>query len=180
MNEDLNTAHRPLQGQASIDAGDLGVIWLVWSAVGLVQVRWEEQGPIVEGPPRVELPRHFGEPLSRYFAGKPVDPALLPVDLRGTGFQVRVWNALRQVRRGTVRTYAGIASDVGSPRAMRAVGAANGANPLPIVVPCHRVVEAGNRLGGYSGGLARKRHLLELEGVKVEGDRVLPGQLDLF
>ena len=63
---------------------------------------------------------------------------------------------------------------------MRAVGMANAANPIAIVVPCHRVVEAKLRIGGYSGGLAMKRRLLALEGVRVEGGRVLPGQLDLW
>ncbi|MFW6051668.1 MAG: methylated-DNA--[protein]-cysteine S-methyltransferase [Myxococcota bacterium] len=158
----------------------LGDLWLVWSAQGLVAVRWPEQGPAEDGPTERVVPRHYAEPLGRYFDGKPVDPALLAVDLRGSAFQVRVWEALRQVRRGTVRTYAGIAADVGSPRAMRAVGAANGKNPIPVVVPCHRIVEAGHRLGGYSGGLERKRLLLELEGVRVEQGRVLPGQLDLL
>jgi methylated-DNA-[protein]-cysteine S-methyltransferase len=109
-----------------------------------------------------------------------VDPATLPVRIGGTRFQVRVWRALRRVPRGRVRTYAGLAKDAGSPRGMRAVGMAMSANPLAIVVPCHRVVGAGHKLGGYSGGLDRKRHLLELEGVVVEGDEVLPGQLELL
>ena len=126
-----------------------------------------------------DVPAHIAKPLRDYFAGEPVDPAEIPVDLHGTDFQKRVWRALRAIPRGRVRSYAGIASDVGSPRAMRAVGMANARNPIAIVVPCHRVVETGNRLGGYSGGLENKIFLLELEGVTVEGDRVQPGQLDL-
>jgi methylated-DNA-[protein]-cysteine S-methyltransferase len=118
--------------------------------------------------------------LERYFAGEPVDPVAIPVDLHGTEFQRKVWTALRQIPRGRVRTYQGVGADVGSPRAMRAVGMANSKNPIPIVVPCHRVVEVGNRLGGYTSGIERKIRLLELEGVKVEGDLVLPGQLGLL
>lgn len=133
-----------------------------------------------EGPEVANVPAVYASLLGDYFAGEPVEPATLPVDLRGTDFQRRVWNALRAIPRGQVRSYAGIATDVGSPRAMRAVGMANAKNPIAIVVPCHRVVEKGHRLGGYSGGLDNKVFLLELEGVDVEGDRVLPGQLHMF
>jgi methylated-DNA-[protein]-cysteine S-methyltransferase len=180
MREQLNTGGLPLQGQGEVPVGGgVGAIWLAWSASGLRTLRWAEQGPLPDGPEPGEVPRHYVEPLTRYFDGKPVDPALIPVDLVGTEFQVRVYDALRNVARGTVRSYAGIAADVGSPRAMRAVGMANAKNPLPVVVPCHRIVETGNRLGGYSGGLERKVRLLELEGVAVHQDRVLPGQLDM-
>jgi methylated-DNA-[protein]-cysteine S-methyltransferase len=84
--------------------------------------------------------------------------------------------------RGRVRTYAGLAADVGAPRAMRAIGAAMAKNPIPIAVPCHRVIANRNRIGGYSGGTGvdRKRALLALEGVRVEGDAILLGQLDLL
>jgi len=118
--------------------------------------------------------------LEAYLAGEPVDPVELPVDLVGTPFQLRVWNALRAVSRGRVRTYGGIAKDIGQPRAMRAVGAANGRNPVTIVVPCHRVVAAGNELGGYSAGLPRKRFLLGLEGVALVEQGVAPGQTRLL
>jgi len=174
----------PLKGQTSFDAGDFGTLWLVWSDVGLVSVtlpggdRPFDEG---EGPPLGSVPAEIDDPLARYFSGDATDPASdIPVDLRGTDFQIRVWQALRRIPRGQVRTYAGIASDVGSPRAMRAVGMANAKNPLPVVVPCHRVVEKGQRLGGYSGGIDNKVFLLELEGVHVESNRVLPGQLDLL
>lgn len=119
--------------------------------------------------------------------GKDVDLRDVPVDVRGTDFQLAVWNALREVGRGQLRTYAGIASDIDRPRAMRAVGTANAKNPVPIVIPCHRIVERGNqgagsgfRIGGYSAGVKRKRVLLALEGVRFEGDRLFPGQLPLF
>ncbi len=87
----------------------------------------------------------------------------LPVDLRGTEFQRQVWQVLLQIPYGSTITYAELARRVGNPKAARAVGAANGRNPIPIVVPCHRVVAAGGKLGGYGGGLDLKRRLLALE-----------------
>lgn len=86
----------------------------------------------------------------------------VPVDLRGTAFQRRVWQALQDIARGETPTYAQIAARVGNPKAFRAVGTANGANPVAVVVPCHLVV-AANGLGGYAGGLDRKERLLALE-----------------
>jgi O-6-methylguanine DNA methyltransferase len=127
-----------------------------------------------------EIPAAWRALLEQYFAGASVDPCELPVDLVGTAFQQRVWGALRRIPRGQVRSYAHIATQIGAPRAMRAVGRANGRNPIPIVVPCHRVIAAGHQLGGYSAGLDRKRALLTLEGVLIRGDRVLPGQLELL
>lgn len=156
-------------------------IWLAWSERGLRQVAWRTPFSEAVAQPTLEpIPWHYGGPLLAYFTGASVDLNSIPIDPIGTAFQQKVWAALRQVPRGAVRTYAGIASDVGSPRAMRAVGSANGANPLAIVVPCHRVVEVGLRLGGYSGGLDRKRRLLEIEGVRFNGDVVQPGQLTLL
>ncbi|HSW50976.1 MAG TPA: methylated-DNA--[protein]-cysteine S-methyltransferase [Bryobacteraceae bacterium] len=100
--------------------------------------------------------------LEAYFAGsrKVFD---LPLDLRGTAFQRSVWRELLGIPFGQTRTYAEVARAIGSPRAVRAVGAANGANPVPIIVPCHRVVASGGGLGGYGGGVQLKRRLLELE-----------------
>ncbi len=173
----------PLMGRGPLQAHGLGPLWLVWSDVGLVRLTLPDRPkPFIggEGPTTLTVPDLFSEPLDGYFRGEPVDLATLPVDLRGTVFQLKVWRALRKIPPGKVRTYGSVAKDVGSPRGMRAVGMANAANPLPIVVPCHRVVETGHRLGGYTGGTNRKRFLLELEGVQVVGDRVLPGQLDLW
>lgn len=181
----LNTrdpeGHR-LRGQGPFEAEGFGTLWLVWSDVGLVSLSLPERDrPFAhgEGPDVVDVPDKYAKPLADYFAGQPIDPATIDVDLRGSAFQKRVWEALRTIRRGQVRSYAGVAASIGSPRAMRAVGMANARNPIAIVVPCHRVVEKGNRLGGYSGGLPNKIFLLALEGVRVEGDVVRPGQLDL-
>lgn len=118
--------------------------------------------------------------LRRYFDGEDVSLDAIPVALRGTPFQRRVWEALRTIPRGKVVSYAHIAKRIGVPRGMRAVGLANGKNPIPVIVPCHRVVEANGTLGGFSGGLENKRKLLALEGVSVVQDRVLAGQGSLF
>jgi O-6-methylguanine DNA methyltransferase len=87
----------------------------------------------------------------------------LELDLQGTPFQLDAWYALREIPYGEVRTYADVARAIGRPRAVRAVGTANGANPLSLVVPCHRVVAAGGKLGGYGGGLPLKKKLLAME-----------------
>ena len=89
------------------------------------------------------------------------------MDLRGTEFQLRVWRELERIPYGETRSYRQVASAIGPPDAVRAVGAANGANPIPIVVPCHRVIGASGKLVGYGGGLELKRRLLELEGVRT-------------
>lgn len=103
--------------------------------------------------------------LKEYFSGQRemFSVALLPA---GTDFQLSVWSALREIPYGQIRTYAQIAEMIGRPRAVRAVGAANGANPLPILVPCHRVIGANGSLTGFAGGLAAKSYLLGLESAK--------------
>lgn len=131
------------------------------------------------GPP--SLPDHAApdsgelkeaaDQLAEYFAGrrKSFD---LPLDPTGTPFQQGVWDALAEIPYGTTRSYTDIAEQVGSPGAVRAVGAANGANPLPIIIPCHRVIGSDGRLVGYGGGMDRKVSLLRHEGVEISGDRV--------
>ena len=100
--------------------------------------------------------------LEEYFAGRRRHFDL-PLDVTGTEFQRRVWKAVSEIPYGQTMTYAQLAAHIGSPRAFRAVGAANGANPVSILVPCHRVVASGGGLGGYSGGLDLKKRLLALE-----------------
>jgi len=90
----------------------------------------------------------------------------LPLDPEGTAFQKRVWHELESIPYGETRSYRQVAEAIGAPRAVRAVGAANGANPIPIVVPCHRVIGSAGTLVGYGGGLALKKRLLHLEGAK--------------
>lgn len=100
--------------------------------------------------------------LEEYFAGrrKTFD---VPLALRGTPFQLSVWNALRQIEYGETRSYSDIARVIGRPAAVRAVGAANGANPIPIIIPCHRVIGRTGALTGFGGGLDVKRRLLDFE-----------------
>lgn len=93
---------------------------------------------------------------------------LPPLDLRaGTEFQQRVWAALQRIDLGQTKAYGEIAAEIGSPQATRAVGGACGANPIPLLIPCHRVLAGGGKLGGFSGGLAWKKLLLGVEGVTV-------------
>lgn len=111
------------------------------------------------------------EQLAAYFAGR-LRRFDLPLAPRGTPFQLRVWRALQDIPYGRTCSYSELATAVGSPRACRAVGQANGRNPLMIVIPCHRVIAAGGGLGGYSGGLDIKRFLLRLEaGLPMPEDR---------
>jgi methylated-DNA-[protein]-cysteine S-methyltransferase len=108
--------------------------------------------------------RNLCSQLNSYFLGEKVifDE---PIDfLTGTIFQKKVWQKVSQIPYGQVITYGAIAKQIGNPKAVRAVGRANGANPIPILIPCHRVVAAGGKLGGYGGGLEIKEYLLRLEG----------------
>jgi methylated-DNA-[protein]-cysteine S-methyltransferase len=100
--------------------------------------------------------------LRAYFEGEARE-FRLPLDMAGTDFQKRVWRALLGIPYGETRSYGEMAAALGAAQSVRAVGAANGANPMPIVVPCHRVIGAGGKLVGYGGGLALKRRLLDLE-----------------
>ena len=106
--------------------------------------------------------------LDRYFAGEPFDTAKVPITVDcGTRFQNKVWDAIRQIPHGEVRSYKWIAEQIGKPKAVRAVGSAVGANLVSIFVPCHRVIRSDGGLGGYGGGIDRKRQLLALEGYQV-------------
>ena len=102
--------------------------------------------------------------LQRYFAGDLRALDAIEVDTGGTAFQQSVWRALRRIPAGSTWSYARLAAEIGRPSATRAVAAANGANPVSIVVPCHRVIGSDGSLTGYGGGLPRKRWLLVHEG----------------
>ncbi len=106
--------------------------------------------------------REIRQSIASFLSGKG-NLARVPVDLRGTVFQRRVWQALSRIPRGETRTYGEIARAIGNPAAVRAVGSACGANPVALVVPCHRAVRTDGGLGGYAWGIARKKRLLELE-----------------
>jgi methylated-DNA-[protein]-cysteine S-methyltransferase len=111
--------------------------------------------------------------LNAYFAGELTD-FNIELDMRGTEFQQRVWKALLTIPYGQTRSYGEIAEQIGAPGAARAVGLANGRNPIAIIVPCHRVIGASGSLTGYGGGLDRKKTLLELEKCRA------PANLTLF
>jgi methylated-DNA-[protein]-cysteine S-methyltransferase len=119
--------------------------------------------------------------LLSYFAGEMAALDGIPLDFSGTPFQRKVWTALRRIPAGKTCAYSDIAREIGNPRAVRAVGTANGANPIPIIVPCHRVIGADGSLTGYGGGLDRKEWLLRHEGVvpPPKGGRSPQGRLFL-
>jgi methylated-DNA-[protein]-cysteine S-methyltransferase len=117
--------------------------------------------PVVEG----ETPKAIGDALGRYFAGEMTALADIPWRVVGTDFQQQVWQALTEIPAGETRSYSQQAARIGRPAAVRAVGLANGANPIGIVIPCHRVIGANGSLTGFGGGLERKRWLLAHEGV---------------
>jgi methylated-DNA-[protein]-cysteine S-methyltransferase len=152
-----------------IAASPVGALTLVASTDGIVAILWENDKPdrvplgsLVEDAGHPILVRTTGQ-LAEYFAGmrRVFD---LPLDIRGTDFQKSVWRALLAIPFGETRSYGEIARTIGRPSASRAVGAANGRNPLSIIAPCHRVIGAGGALTGFAGGLEAKRHLLALEG----------------
>lgn len=150
-------------GWLTIEATDQGVFGLTFGERGPAQ-------PAVSALARGHLDAARAA-LADYFAGQP--PSLPALDLQGTDFQRQVWRALLDIPWGEVRTYGELAASLGRPGAGRAVGAANGRNPVAILVPCHRVVAAGGQLGGYSGGLELKRELLAHEA--AHGPVLRPG-----
>lgn len=120
--------------------------------------------------------------LREYFddGAAPAAPENIPLDMRGGPFELRVWAALRQIPRGETTSYGEIARRIGSPGASRAVGLANGANPIAIIVPCHRVIGSNGSLTGYGGGLDRKQWLLDRErNSKVRSENSKTSQLPL-
>jgi len=108
-------------------------------------------------------PRGISDTIKRYFEGDLAAIDALPVKTAGTAFQREVWNALRSIPCGTTISYAKLAQQIGRPAAVRAVGLANGSNPIGVIVPCHRVIGANGSLTGYGGGIDRKRWLLAHE-----------------
>ncbi len=114
-------------------------------------------------------PSRIRDALTSYFAGDHAALDAIEVEIAGTPFQRTLWSALRSIPSGQTSTYGALAEKIGLPKAIRAVGAANGANPISIVLPCHRVIGSDQRLTGYGGGLDRKRWLLTHEGAVFRG-----------
>jgi methylated-DNA-[protein]-cysteine S-methyltransferase len=153
-------------------ASPVGELTLVASERGLVAILWENDDP---GRVRLAaLAEQSDHPvlieaqvqLADYFAGRRRSFDL-PLDFQGTDFQKQVWAALLAIPFGETRSYGDLARAVGRPTAFRAVGAANGRNPISIVAPCHRVIGANGALTGFAGGLEAKRYLLRHEGLEV-------------
>jgi methylated-DNA-[protein]-cysteine S-methyltransferase len=152
----------------SIFPSPVGKLTLVGSDAGLVAILWEDDDPArVRLGARVERSDHpiletAATQLTDYFAGR-LRVFTVPLDFRGTPFQQSIWAALCDIPFGETRSYGDIARAVGRPTASRAVGTANGRNPISIIAPCHRVVGASGALTGFAGGLDTKRWLLDFE-----------------
>ena len=147
----------------------VGPLKLVASQKGLAAVLWGEEDSRVRLSPMVEDPDHpilveTERQLRAYFAGR-LRTFTVPLDFTGTTFQKNVWAALLTIPFGETRSYAEIARQIGKPAAVRAVGAANGRNPISIIAPCHRVIGSSGALTGFAGGLMAKQRLLEMERV---------------
>ncbi|HZS94920.1 MAG TPA: methylated-DNA--[protein]-cysteine S-methyltransferase [Chloroflexota bacterium] len=162
-------------GEAATPEGAFGA---VFTSRGLARLTFpDESYTDVEAWPRKLAPEArvvdehpaldaLSAQLTAYFEGTLRDFSI-PLDLRGTPFQLAVWQALTEIPYGETRSYGAIARAIGRPQASRAVGMANHQNPVPIVVPCHRVIGSNGTLTGYGGGLLLKARLLELEGVML-------------
>lgn len=158
-----------------MNANGLQSDWLT-TPIGTLRLQFDNRGlhsvDIGASLPRGNTHRaaanRYRSAFERYFAGELSALEGLQVVMDGTAFQCSVWRALRGIAPGTTLSYAQLAEQVGKPRASRAVGSANGRNPLPIIVPCHRVIGADGRLGGFSAGLEVKRWLLLHEGAPVK------------
>ncbi|MFJ2320552.1 MULTISPECIES: methylated-DNA--[protein]-cysteine S-methyltransferase [unclassified Pseudomonas] len=147
----------------------VGELKLVANGSRLAAILWENDkpnrvrlGPMSEAPDNPVL-INTARQLEEYFAGTR-NCFDLELDFAGTDFQKKVWAALLTIPFGETRTYSQIAEQIGNPSAVRAVGAANGRNPISIVAPCHRVIGASGKLTGFAGGLEAKERLLRLEG----------------
>jgi len=160
-------------------ASPVGALKVIASDRGLSAILWENDdpkrvrlGPLVEDPSHPVL-LETERQLAAYFAGT-LKAFTVPLDFNGTEFQKSVWAALLTIPFGETRSYGDIARQIRRPGASRAVGAANGKNPISIIAPCHRVIGAAGALTGFAGGLAIKRHLLGLESA---GAGAVQGQL---
>ncbi|MDW8198123.1 MAG: methylated-DNA--[protein]-cysteine S-methyltransferase [Gemmataceae bacterium] len=162
-------ANSPL-GWWGLAATDQGICWLAW---GESRDEWEttlrQRFPTAVASPRDRQLKHWVALLQRYFAGCGPLPRL-PLDLQGSAFQQRVWQALQNIPYGETRSYHDIAVAIGRPTAARAVARACATNPVAVLVPCHRVVGRDGQLCGYAGGLERKRQLLAWERTLPNGD----------
>jgi len=167
MSTDTITSHvidSPI-GPLTAFASDRGLVAISWADDPTVDGKYDDAADGMN-----DVLAAAEEQLDEYFAGDRTEFEL-PLDLRGTEFQVQAWNALAEIPFGQTTSYGKQAQRIGRPKAVRAIGAANGKNPIPIVLPCHRVVGANGALTGFAGGLEVKRFLLDLEsGGSTDGD----------
>lgn len=149
-------------------SSSLGPLYLVATDEGLSGIYWDEQNArFVKEQEEALAASHLmlaAEQIQAYLQGERKDFDL-PLAMQGTAFQREVWNELRRIPYGQTISYKELANRVKRPKASRAVGSANGKNPLCLIIPCHRVIASNASLGGYSGGLERKRWLLQLESI---------------
>lgn len=145
-------------GKLKLVASDKGLVAILWQNDKPSRVRLDELIKDDEHRILLDTERQLGE----YFAGKRKTFSVA-LDMRGTSFQKHVWEALLAIPFGETRSYGQLAKQLGNSKAMRAVGAANGRNPISIIVPCHRVIGSSGKLTGFAGGLETKAHLLSLE-----------------
>jgi methylated-DNA-[protein]-cysteine S-methyltransferase len=148
-------------GELKIIASDKGLVGILWENDNPNRIQIREYAKDNNHPVLLKVE----EQLKEYFAGKRTKFAL-KLDFVGTDFQKSVWAALLTIPFGETRSYADIAKQIGNPKAVRAVGAANGKNPISIIAPCHRVIGASGKLTGFAGGLVNKQCLLDLEAKK--------------
>ena len=153
-------------GRLKLVATDDGLAAILWERDRPRRIRLEIDGAGDKHAVIMETERQ----LEEYFAGRRTR-FTMPLDPRGTAFQRKVWNALLTIPFGETRSYGQIARQIGHPDAVRAVGAANGRNPISIVTPCHRVIGATGKLTGFAGGLDAKTFLLTLEGASQPESR---------
>lgn len=144
----------------------IGTIYIQASAVGLKSVFFEKATSVAANSNQsaLKIVREAQKQLTEYLDGRRKNFDL-PLDLEGTDFQKKVWNQLMQIPYGQTASYKDIALNLSDKNASRAVGTANGKNPVCIVVPCHRIITSTGHLGGYSGGIERKQQLLDIESV---------------
>lgn len=140
----------------------IGELFLIANSSALTSITHRKRAGVPLGENAIS--KKAAEQLKDYFAGKKVR-FTVPLDPTGTPFQKRVWSELKKIPYGKTRSYKDIAREMGKPMAFRAVGSANGKNPLCVIIPCHRVIAADGSLGGYSGGLNKKKILLKIESI---------------